>query len=932
MIALITSLLIFTYLAVVGMATTEAVRFRCGLIRGWLIAPAVGLAVLTLSVMLLSQAGIPVQNFALSLTACLLVASTGVLWWRRPILPWRHVGPFWAVLLFALIYIGWQCFQYGFNWVGYGNGDALAYSQSASRLVDHGFFDTPKLGELLGRDYTQAAWFQFGPGMYRCGFDVILAWAAALTWMNPLAIYMPLMLCLAIVQVSALAALVMAASCLRRRALLASILLAMSPLFGFSTIAQLGPQMGGFALFLGLCSLTLRSGPVVDPGWRCAIKHAFVIAVLGVSLAIFYPEALPFWGLSYLAFHIVVKATGHSNLHFTARVAALAAACAVVLGRYNLLRGYFSAIWAISSSKKPISGQAVYTGFEVFKLPHGAAALFGLSHNQTLAPTPWLTIQIVLGFLLFYLCVRGSLTDVTRRRPYAFILLTVLLAGIALFSAPNAFGLFKVGLYIQPVLMAALAHVAGKLRQKRTVIFLAAYFLISFSPHVRLVTGSTGALTGLSATGVNLPGISGKLLLQTDTPSSVPAQALSLYLKGVRLEMVNGRDPLGQKDWVGLETKPLLGSLNPYPVQVAESENLTAGILKTYQRESCLGFAFLRTDLPHDRNDRVFLATTSPLLSHFNGLQRSHDLIRDFFTYRELEGVKDYLVFINSDKTSDYYSFASEPSFHALEPDPYRSGRSFYGMGRYFLFEVLNPSDKLRVRVSLSQTVLGDGRTRLPEGAVVLGDAVAPVGLIGAGAANIFSEPIHPVLHNGHYYLALDFKTLPISPPNRKVGLMRLFNKEIPVDVRKLIGYGRDISVISEKDYQGLARPRSVTRWPEALFGEPSLEFSGFYEDGWISDRAMMRLGPSRTGEQLVIKGMVPDIGEFARQGNMLQVRIDGTLSTTERLPPGAFEVHVPIRKDLNVTSVNLDFALQESLPKGDDRPVAARIEFLAIR
>src|SRR2546425_1266908 len=224
MIALLTSLLIFAYLALLGIATLEAVRFYCGPTRTWLIAPVIGLAVLTLLVTLFSQAGIPVRNFSLSLTVGLLVVGAGVLWRRRPILAWKALGPFCAVLVFAVIYLGWQCFEYGFNWVGYGNADALAYSHSASRLIDHGFFDTPKLGELLGQDYTQAAWFQFAPGMYRCGFDVFLAWAAALTRMNPLAIYMPLMLCLSIVQLSAVSALVMTASRFRRHALLTAIL------------------------------------------------------------------------------------------------------------------------------------------------------------------------------------------------------------------------------------------------------------------------------------------------------------------------------------------------------------------------------------------------------------------------------------------------------------------------------------------------------------------------------------------------------------------------------------------------------------------------------------------------------------------------------------------------------------------------------------
>ena len=370
MIALLTALLLFVYLTVLGMAVTQAIGLRPGVLRSWLLAPIAGLAVVMICVMVLNQAGVPVRHFALPLTCALLAVSTAVITWRRPTVPLKRLWPFWGVFGFAAVYIGWQAVPYGFNWTGYSNGDALAYCMSASRIMDHGFFDIPKLADLLGRDYTQASWFQFGPGLYRSGFDLVLAWAASLTRMNPFAIYMPLMLCLGMVQISGLAALVLSSPRLWKYALLASTLFAMSPLFGFTVIAQVGPQVGGLALMLGLCALTLQSGR----GRASAVRGVLMIALVGVGLTVFYPEVLPFWGLSYIGFQAALALAHRANFGFQLRVAAIAAAVALVVGRANLLRGYFSMAFAVMFSKATQVGEAtVYTGFETFKMQIGRA-------------------------------------------------------------------------------------------------------------------------------------------------------------------------------------------------------------------------------------------------------------------------------------------------------------------------------------------------------------------------------------------------------------------------------------------------------------------------------------------------------------------------------------------------------------------------------
>jgi len=601
-----------------------------------------------------------------------------------------------------------------------------------------------------------------------------------------------------------------------------------------------------------------------------------------------------------------------------------------VLGRANLLRGYFSAALAVVASKATETGQATaYTGFETMKLPHGAAVLFGLSDAQRLPDVTWLSIVIIAGFVLGAICLWRAAADALHLQPYAYLFLTMALSAAAVSRSPNAFGLFKMSLYIQPLLVATMAAAANRLPRASIGAVVAAYLLASAAPHAMAVTQSTGTLPGLASVGVNLPRLAGGTILETDTSTSVPESLLQIYLKGVPQEPLNGRAaPTLDSQWVNRFERPLVGGLNPYATELAASDRLSSEITRAYRRADPFGFSTLFQQ--RQFAGRLVLASLGLKAGYFNGMQRTID--EHFFTYADVASVKNFLVFVNSDKTLDSYHFTQQSSYFAAEKDLFQEGSRFYGIGRYFLFEVLNPSDQFRVRVSLSKTLMGDGRTNLPSRARILSSQDVPLGLVGAGAANVFSPPVHSIYVEGRHLVGIDFQDELISPPNRKEGLMRLYNRQIPIDVRKMIGYGRDISVISEEDYRRLDRPRSISRWPEDLLRGAGVEFSGFYEDGWVSNRAFLKLGPSNPGEHLAIRGDVPGIGSLAAAGNVLTVRINGVIAATEALHPGSFEVNIPISQAMDVTTVDLGFALQQKLPSPDDRPVAAHIKELAVR
>ena len=107
-------------------------------------------------------------------------------------------------------------------------------------------------------------------------------------------------------------------------------------------------------------------------------------------------------------------------------------------------------------------------------------------------------------------------------------------------------------------------------------------------------------------------------------------------------------------------------------------------------------------------------------------------------------------------RAGNYYAaekFAA--SFYELEPDLYFKGETMAGLGRYLLFQAVNPSPQVCVVLNLSSTLKADGENELPP-AMVVGKERERFPLVGRGSAQVFSPPIAPQIINGMPYIALD--------------------------------------------------------------------------------------------------------------------------------------------------------------------------------
>ncbi len=317
----------------------------------------------------------------------------------------------------------------------------------------------------------------------------------------------------------------------------------------------------------------------------------------------------------------------------------------------------------------------------------------------------------------------------------------------------------------------------------------------------------------------------------------------------------------------------------------------------------------------------------------FNVASR-HKTFADYGMFRLVpyRDVRNWLMFIPSSRGPDYFTFRFGASFFQLERDPYRTGGFMSGVGRFFLLHVVKPAEKLRLRVSLTRSIMGNQNVTLPASASADGEFSTRLPFVGAGSAVVYSEAISPVWEDGQAYVAIDFGQPGIPFPHRKSGLMRLYNSEFLLDYRKLVGFCRNISAIPDTEYRQLRRPRKLESFPRDLLADSGLEYSGIYEDGWISDEAFVKLGAAGKGETVIVAGMVPTLGPLADGRLTLRLRVNEAPAQELTLKPGPFTLAVLVDKAEPVTTVRIRFSKRTPLPGNDGRLVSALLRSISVR
>jgi hypothetical protein len=934
MVAALFTLLLFLFLTLLGKAVLEALSFHFSILRGWLLAPSVGLAIVVLLTLNLNQTGLPVRTFAATLSLAFGAFIGVVFWWKRPAIPWKQLAPFLGAALFSLVYTCWPMFLYGFRWYGYMNGDMSLYCLGATRVMNHGFFQIPALPELNGTDYSQYMWFHAAAAMFRCGSDILLAWFASVTHETPLRISMPVVAAANMAQLWSAAALVLTRAASRRLALVTALLVAASPFYILGVMAQLLPQVGGLALLFCLCTLCMRPLAAANH-WKTILPNAALVAAVAAVSCVYYPEVLPFGVLALLALHLWMLLRRNESIK---SLTAILVPTLILLALF-VRQGIFTAIGVIlfSMSAGMKSGPIKATAFDTVLDPSLFASLPGMEPYYGGHRDPWISITIAVGIVFLLIAIWIAFRYAWKGEPAAFLLLVMLGLGVRLFASHSAFGVFKLAMYMQPVLLFAIAAAAVRILGKGCYLAPALYIPATMATAFLYVSGSTVSVLHSS---VSLPGITDTdiraLALDpgeetvVSTPNEVGAALYGAEATGSEVKWAdfNYFEGVSEMDYMPFR-------LLPFPSRIGLTKDyLTPAVLlrdkliaEAAGHEVILGHEVISRQRVNDGQIPTYLGhlARDPWHSSNNAhLPRKGD--SRYFSFDRMDTVSNYLAPLSSQEGGPFGPEAAKPSRWPPETDLYHRNGTFYGVGRYLLFEVIRPTSNVRVRISLTRTLTGAGRTTLPEDAEVRADGNQRLEFVGSGAANLISSPIHFYERNGRFYVALDLGTDGDYFPNHKTGLLRLFHTDLPVDNRQMVGFARDIALVTDAQYRSMERPKSITSWPADLLANPALEFSGIYEDGWISNRAFVILGAALAGERLHIAAQVPPLPRFVSSTGGVRVLLNGTPIYKAQVKPGSFEIDHALTADSPRNRVDFFFDQMAQLPGGDDRPVSAQL------
>jgi hypothetical protein len=587
--------------------------------------------------------------------------------------------------------------------------------------------------------------------------------------------------------------------------------------------------------------------------------------------------------------------------------------------------------------------------FPYYLLPSGLANFWGIAGiNENVNTVHYPSQEIALGLMLSILAILSILWLVwQRRQPAATVALIMFFLGLYLYIKRLDFGLFKIVMYIQPFLLSVLAIIIFKIVKNP--------YLRSVPIIILILCNLSGINTYADRSSAQYPGGLTEIAYASSSKINQEFQQLiakiplqnTLVLDGFNVSLLKFLGFNSQ----GRETHYLV-----YPV-MEHMKNLTLPpkwllskkdteqykmLVEQLDEKYKMQYFFLH-DIAHPTSSSYFLDLK------FNVTDLKHTfLIAN--TYRQSvvnrwrfnsantnnfsiipwQDVHNHLVFINSEKGPIYfapiYGSTETTSFFNLEDDIIYQNQSMIGIGRYLLFRVINPTKSIRLFLDITNTFTGNKGKPLPPVAVI-GEKRVPIFILGQGAARVISLPILPQIINGKSYIAIDMGDEGALFKDRKKGLMKLYGKSVPVDRRKIVAFSRGIALISNEQYRSLTPPCSISQFPTDL-KNPDLEYSGIFEDGWISKAAFFNFTQPAKKANLVIKGTIQPIYKNLIS-TQLTVYLDGKKLIAKNLSLGNFLLLIPISDYKTHRKVELHFSKIQILPDNDERPVAAKMQFI---
>lgn len=926
-----------------GYATIAILHTQRNVLQNLLLAPVVGMAITLLPVFTLNRAGIPVAFFAIYLSVILLIVALGVLLRVRPVFSIRQYLPFIGVFVFAALLTGWPLLLYGFEWLGNTNNDMLTLSNAAQYFLNNGFFDGPRVEDLInGSDYSQTSWYLYVLDMHRVGNELLLSWAAGLTLHRPDQIFMPLALALHLVLISSTGALVLQSRRFRLAALLSCFLLGLSALSTWAVFIQLSSQIGGLSLLIGAATLLLRE----YGNWtkRNTVLRAILAGLLMAAMLLYYPEMLPFLALSCGIFWLLTLIKNKSFIGVPWLFLGLVfIVCALILNT-QLVAAMVHLSGAVSGG---VSNAAFdVSAFPQFFKPSGLPILWGLAGFGQALIDPWGSILIATGAVLLLSVFISASWQSYLRTPIAIITWVMLVLLARLFVTHSGFGVFKMAFYVQPFILATIV-ISWFAIVKNPILRVFPILLLGLASGLTQKDYSTvSADRSMAAAEVWRGSKSGIKNEFDQVLTSVPSNHIIIDTSNFFLARLQAIQAKGKEldiaffDMVGWSLSP------PNATIIAAQNLLKPSLMKKYgeitqlmRDQRNIKYAPSKFNLHENQGKELnaFDARRQPLngddwLIAATGMQtvfnrRQYGDLKENFASLPIKNASNHLFFVNSSLGAPHYLAAGDvTSFNQLEPDLYFPDKTMSAVGRHLLFQAVNPSPNSRLALEITSTYKADGVNKLPPASAV-GSSRQAFPLVGRGSARVFSPPLTPQWIEGSPYFSVDMNEKGASFQSKETGLMKLYGESIQIDQRRVVVFARNISLISEADYQDLSPPVSISKFPDDLTNT-SLEYSGVYEDGWASEASFFTLQQNKNAHLLRVEGMVPliDVPAFSSE---LTVLMNDKPVLTKQLGVGEFALTIAVPEKVSKQRIDLRFSKNQRLPNGDNRLAAAVIKFV---
>jgi len=880
-----------------------------------------------LPVFFINRAGIPIKDFGFFLCLILTLIAAVILKIKLSEFPRKRFFQFYGLLFVALAISGRPMLRYGFDWLSFANGDMANYCLGAKRFLNHGYFDALNLEDLYrGKDYSLDFWFMHVDAGFRSGSELMLAVISAASGFNSHKIFMPTIMALNLALIAAACALVADTDRKPLTPFVALLLLALSPLNTLGALYQLIGQVGGLALLSVAIILMYRIESTQNKinGYVESIPAIFVFA----AIFVWYPEILPFFGLGWIVnFVLIALYNKKQAIVLLGNCSIIGLAAAIILNQYlydSILSMFRQAQYGVQSAD--LSSVL----FPYFLVPSGIAQFWGITPIASIFPEPIMSLSIVGGFFLFgYLVLIVLPRQILKRTLPVSVLIVMLVMAITLFVRNSDFGLYKLAMYAQPFMLCTIAIELVESRNSVTqsrfswggAIVLG---FLMISTQSRYIAYSTGEVLG----GFNeIPHVSSlKVVRQFDdiihqnpelkdpdsililnTANSVIAKLQAFYTDSIQTFFVARHYFDIKRSRATPEGLKLVEKANQYyGVQLGDNQfeailpNLTDG-KKVY---------YISSNAKSDIFNSYYLKTEN----------------KEYFSI--VEKPINSIYFIHS-KLGQHYVLADDRrniSFYQLENDPMFEGQLFSALGRRLVLGATNPTKNSRIVMELSDTVLKQVGCKLPN--PTMGNS--KVSFVGRGSARVVSDPIVFTSTIAGPILSIDMGRDGEQFPNRYSGLMNLYGRYVTQDQRRITTFARDISLISDDQYQSLTPPVELKSFPADLANK-NLEYSGIYEDGWISETSYFVLTEESSSKFVEVSGFVPNIGDL-QFNTVLKLSIGGMEIASEKLGVGVFELKVPIKESKGKQRIDIAFSKYQQLPGDDARIIGGKLNFIGFK